>query len=123
MREIKFKVLDYSGKTKIITLKDLNINNEFGDNSFDKFHGQYTGRKDKNGTEIYEGDVLKFKDYDINNKEEVKYVLGEIYWAEGHGGFAIKYPELKYARFTLDSISSCAEVIGNIYENSNLLEE
>jgi uncharacterized phage protein (TIGR01671 family) len=70
---------------------------------------QYTGLKDKNGKEIYEGDILRCS---FMERE-----IGVIQW---HGnGFWIKWPNGDLSL----PIEMNREVIGNIYENPELLEE
>ena len=76
---------------------------------------QYTGLKDKNGKEIYEGDILFFRD------ENMKYI---VVWQDT--AFIIKSIEIrKYSEKMcwLDDTEICCEIVGNIYENKNLLEE
>lgn len=76
---------------------------------------QYTGTKDKNNKEIYEGDILFFRD------ENTKYV---VVWQDT--AFIIKSIEIrKYSEKMcwLDDTEICCEIVGNIYENKNLLEE
>lgn len=72
--------------------------------------GQYTGLHDKNGKEIYEGDIVKGTFYGFP-MVEYDYIF-QIYWDEKEKGFMANYFEP----------SEC-EVIGNIYENPELLEE
>lgn len=84
---------------------------------------QYTGLKDKNDKEIYEGDIVKawvsLKDmclYAIPHKDcQIIEAIGEVrYWPP--------YFEIKF-NFTTMELEHCCEVIGNIYENPELLNQ
>ena len=126
MREIKFRAW-LKEERKMVNVETLFIginrlcfgNSKTEDLFFRDFEEvelmQYTGLKDKNGKEIYEGDILFFRD------ENMKYI---VVWQDT--AFIIKSIEIrKYLEKMcwLDDTEICCEIVGNIYENKKLLEE
>lgn len=87
--------------------------------------GQSTGLKDKNGVEIFEENMVKVTDED----EEYSYIsVVKNYAEEGYPAFDIEYPsDWEYESNALSTIMSggyeTIEIIGNIYENPELLEQ
>lgn len=72
---------------------------------------QYTGLHDKNGKEIYEGDIVKIKYRD----EDIGKVIYE------YNGFSIDVTNMNKNYGRVDFVNNFMEVIGNIYDNPELL--
>ena len=121
MRDIKFRVWDnernamlnsksvdidfFEGKIEI-TSDTIRYDEVYTDEIKDFELMQYVGCKDKNNKEIYEGDIVKTKEH-----------IGQIIYSKGMFFIDVK------GDFYLPiyNVSEFMEVIGNIYENPELL--
>jgi uncharacterized phage protein (TIGR01671 family) len=129
-RTLKFRVWDklnksfiYSDKGYqghyILTLDGKFQNLQNGSGGDEYVVQQYIGRKDKNGKEIYEGDLISFS---VNNTVElgdpdiIEYKNQDVHYSEEYNGFMFGEDG-----FTpLDRIiMTSLEVVGNIFENES----
>ena len=133
MRQVKFRAWDKHTKvmTRVVNVYSesdgtswwaadvINPDNDDTMYSFDEATGvlmQYTGLKDKNGVEIYEGDIM------LSDKD-IKF---SVYWGEEHARWTLvtrnvwnDKAQYLYKGF-LWAFKKC-HVIGNVYENVELL--
>ena len=122
MREIKFRAWN-NDKNEWLDKEDCKYLTIHLDGSYEINLGwvtifphltieQYTGLKDKNGKEIYEGDIMRYDAIDY-----------KVLWADYYAGFETKRLNSPWnnAGLTLHFLASVGRVIGNIHENPELL--
>ena len=124
MREIKFKVnikdtsivvdvkhISFIQDNIVVKIYNSAVDEEILFDSDEVELLQYTGLKDKNGVEIYEGDIVEcFNDG-----------LSEVLFRKGSFG-TLTYTSRGVDFYTFNEVYGACEIIGNIYENPELLE-
>ena len=90
--------------------------------------GQYTGLKDKNGTKIFEGDILKLK----QPKDEREFIA-KVEFGNPNGNYDWGWQLVFVKPYSINNDILCwvgmecigieSEVVGNIYDNPELIGE
>ena len=139
MREIKFRVWDKSLKRILLVKeikfgrnKDITIITKNSGSNINNFElMQYTGLTDKNGKEIYEGDIINWINYNGGPTcEKCGYHksgddIQEIIWCPNNQdsrSWGWHHRTSEYNNYSLNKEDmQSIEVIGNIYENPELI--
>lgn len=81
--------------------------------------GQYTGLTDKNGKKIFEGDIVELTYYTL---PEERKVMAEVAYEEESAAFVL-YSFGTENKGICGEICNTNKVIGNIYDNPEMLED
>ena len=135
MRELKFRAWDNLEKRmrKVVSLHwqgDKLVSAKLeGDNEPITIEGrlmieQFTGLKDKNGTEIYESEIVSLRLWGSNGYEYENGIVRHYPPSAAFKWFSLEDDENDCNNYWLQHADSDGrEVVGNIHENPELLEE
>lgn len=128
----KFRIPEFTDKGSFIGFQYIELGDEI-ECTLCGYNGepqQCTGLKDKNGKLIYEGDIVKYAEFDWTDFsfKDWETEIAQVVWGNTYDNY---YPAFDLKDTDFDGTNAFAylfnegwtiEVIGNIYENKELLE-
>lgn len=121
MREIKFRAWNaLDSRDECRMLYQPNFSADFrtimpDGNEWDLPVMQYTGLKDKNGKEVYEGDIVRWYRKSWAGNKDLEWAYEKVLWE------TISDDQGEYAGYDYTHWWN-GEVVGNIYENPDLIK-
>lgn len=122
-REIKFRAWD--PQTKKFDDRPIIRDGKFLEVSYGELLGtvseivleQYIGLKDKNGKEIYEGDIIRTDNFIDRGDGDKDPELFEVIWNEDMSAFTFRETEYMKLNWYVEDIDlPCSEIIGNVHQ-------
>lgn len=126
-RELKFRRPIYNGDV-FITFQKWGIREynkvEIGKDyvplhMISRTNEQYIGIQDKNGQDIYKGDIVECE---IDNEHQVKKIIGLVRYCDDHVGYVMKNINDPIEEYYFEPEYMTIQVIGNIHQNPELLK-
>ena len=126
MREIKFRQWDKRTKRFHYFGFDVDVDGSIFSSPLNPCRerypvSQYTGIKDPNGVEIYEGSIVLLHEYEDRGDGSYETALAVTEWDDHYSGFMFKTITEVGASEEIFMFEYTAEVIGSINENPELL--
>lgn len=110
------QLITWNGNVYANNENQLSVDHLRGWSIDEKYLMQSTGLEDKNGVEIFEGDIIDFGPNDNSPLSELKWDGLSFYFED-------EFEDILYlSRFCEYARTSEVKVVGNIYENKELLE-
>ena len=121
MRVIKFRAWDYDEKRMIEDFQDTYMWEDYISSRYAVM--QFTGLVDKHGKEIYESDIVYLQTKNALTNEPFE-MVGEVFWRDGkYSGWGLRNNRIHYNHTMYGFPHDECKIIGNVFENKELLNE